>query len=49
VPADRLDEATAAARDAFEPARTPDGDYLIRTEIRFTIARPARSDRAHVA
>lgn len=41
VPADRLDEATAAAKAAFEPARTPSGDYAIQTGIRFTIARPA--------
>ena len=40
VPADRLDEAIAAAKLAFEPARTSVGDYAIRTEIRFTIARP---------
>jgi ubiquinone/menaquinone biosynthesis C-methylase UbiE len=39
VPSDRLDEATDAAKEAFEAARTPDGDYLIETEIRFTIAR----------
>jgi ubiquinone/menaquinone biosynthesis C-methylase UbiE len=39
VPADRLDEATDAAKATFEGARTPAGDYLIRTEIRFTIAR----------
>jgi ubiquinone/menaquinone biosynthesis C-methylase UbiE len=40
VPADRLDDATAAARAAIEAARTPAGDYVIRTEIRFTTARP---------
>jgi SAM-dependent methyltransferase len=39
IPQDRLAEATAAAKAAFEPARTPAGDYLIRTEIRFTVAR----------
>ena len=38
VPADQLDEATAAAKAAFEPARTPTGDYLINTEIRLTLA-----------
>lgn len=41
VPADRLDEAVAAAKETFAQARTPAGDYAIRTEIRFTIARPA--------
>jgi SAM-dependent methyltransferase len=40
VPADRLDEASEAAKAAFEPARTPSGDYAIRTQIRFTVARP---------
>jgi SAM-dependent methyltransferase len=49
VPSDRLDEATDAAKAAFEAARTPTGDYVIHTRIRFTIARPARSDRPHVA
>jgi SAM-dependent methyltransferase len=38
IPAEQLDEATAAAKEAFEPARTPTGDYLITTEIRFTVA-----------
>jgi ubiquinone/menaquinone biosynthesis C-methylase UbiE len=41
VPAERLDEATTAAKAAFESARTPAGDYAIYTQIRFTIARPA--------
>jgi SAM-dependent methyltransferase len=41
VPAARLDEATSAAREAFEPARTDAGDYAMRTEIRFTVARPS--------
>lgn len=41
VPADRLDDACAAAKAAFEAARTPAGDYAIRTSIRFTVARPA--------
>jgi ubiquinone/menaquinone biosynthesis C-methylase UbiE len=41
VPPERLDEASAAAKDEFEGARTPTGDYVIRTEIRFTLARPA--------
>ena len=41
IPAERLDDATNAAKATFEPARTPAGDYLIRTEIRFTVARPA--------
>lgn len=39
VPPSRLDDATDAARRAFEPARTEAGDYAIRTEIRFTVAR----------
>jgi SAM-dependent methyltransferase len=39
IPEDKLDEATAAAKAAFEPARTPAGDYVIRTEVRFTTAR----------
>jgi SAM-dependent methyltransferase len=44
VPGTRMDEAEAAARAAFEPARTEAGDYAIRTTIRFTVARPrARS------
>jgi ubiquinone/menaquinone biosynthesis C-methylase UbiE len=38
VPADRLEEAVDAAKAVFESARTPAGDYAIRTEIRFTIA-----------
>ena len=42
VPAGRLEDAVGAAKAAFEPARTPDAGYAIRTEIRFTIARPAR-------
>lgn len=41
VPVDRLDEAIAAAKTAFEPARTSVGDYVIQTQIRFTIARLA--------
>jgi ubiquinone/menaquinone biosynthesis C-methylase UbiE len=41
VPAQRLDEATSAAKAAFGAARTPAGDYVIRTAIRFTVARPA--------
>jgi ubiquinone/menaquinone biosynthesis C-methylase UbiE len=41
IPAEHLDEASAAAKVAFEQARTPEGDYAIRTTIRFTIARPA--------
>jgi len=36
IPVEKLDEATEAAKAAFEPARTPTGDYLIDTEIRFT-------------
>jgi len=40
LPADRADDAFAAAKDAFEGARTPAGDYAIHTQIRFTIARP---------
>lgn len=39
IPAETLDEATAAAKAAFEAARSPVGDYVIRTEIRFTVAR----------
>lgn len=39
IPAEKLDEASQAAKAAFEPARTPTGDYLINTEIRFTVAR----------
>ena len=39
IPADSMDAATAAARAAFEPARSPAGDFVIRTEIRFTVAR----------
>jgi ubiquinone/menaquinone biosynthesis C-methylase UbiE len=41
IPQDRLEEATTAAKAEFEGARTPAGDYLLHTEIRFTIARPA--------
>lgn len=36
---DDLAAATAAAKAAFEPARAPSGDYVISTEIRFTVAR----------
>jgi ubiquinone/menaquinone biosynthesis C-methylase UbiE len=39
VPAEQLDEATTAAKAAFAPARTPAGDYVITTEIRFAVAR----------
>ena len=38
IPEDKLADATAAAKAAFEPARTPSGDYLIRTQFRFTVA-----------
>jgi hypothetical protein len=38
IPKEKLDEATAAAMAAFEPARTPNGGYLINTEIRYTVA-----------
>jgi ubiquinone/menaquinone biosynthesis C-methylase UbiE len=38
IPEDRLEEATAAAKAAFEPAKSPAGDYVIRTEIRFAVA-----------
>jgi ubiquinone/menaquinone biosynthesis C-methylase UbiE len=38
IPEDIMDEASAAAKARFEPARTPTGDYLINTEIRFTVA-----------
>lgn len=41
IPAERFDEAVAAAKRAFEGARTPAGDYAIHTQIRFTIARPS--------
>ncbi|HKC27243.1 MAG TPA: methyltransferase domain-containing protein [Jatrophihabitans sp.] len=41
VPQESLDEATQAAKAAFEAARTPEGDYAIRTELRFTVARRA--------
>lgn len=44
VPADRLDEATDAAKQRFAQARTPAGDYVIRTEVRFTTARPTPTD-----
>lgn len=37
IPDETLEEATAAGKAAFEPARTPAGDYLINTEIRFTV------------
>jgi ubiquinone/menaquinone biosynthesis C-methylase UbiE len=40
VPAERRDEAVEAGKAAFEAARTPEGDYVIRTGIRFTVARP---------
>jgi SAM-dependent methyltransferase len=40
VPADRLDDATAAATEAFQDARTAAGDYAIHTTIRITVARP---------
>lgn len=43
VPADRVEEAIAAAKTAFEAARTPAGDYAIHTQIRFTIAQPAHT------
>jgi hypothetical protein len=45
ISAEQLDDATAAAKAAFEPARTPTGDYLINTEIRFTLA--ARIGSSH--
>lgn len=38
IPEEKLDEATEAAKAAFEPARTPTGDYVINTEIRYTVA-----------
>jgi ubiquinone/menaquinone biosynthesis C-methylase UbiE len=41
VPESLRDEAIEAGKAAFAAARTPDGDYAIRTSIRFTIARPA--------
>ena len=41
VPEERRAEAISAGKDRFAAARTPSGDYVIRTEIRFTIARPA--------
>jgi ubiquinone/menaquinone biosynthesis C-methylase UbiE len=43
VPADRFDEAIAAAKIAFEAARTSVGDYAIHTQIRFAVARLAQA------
>jgi hypothetical protein len=40
-PKQSIDEATEAGRAAFSRARTPQDDYLMRTEMRFTIARRA--------
>jgi SAM-dependent methyltransferase len=40
VPEERRAEAISAGKERFEAARTPAGDYVIRTEIRFIIARP---------
>jgi ubiquinone/menaquinone biosynthesis C-methylase UbiE len=36
-----LDAATDAAKARFEAARTPGGNYVVRTQVRFTVARPA--------
>jgi ubiquinone/menaquinone biosynthesis C-methylase UbiE len=41
VPRETLPEAVAAAKAEFAAARTPRGDYALRTTIRFTIARPS--------
>lgn len=40
VPAVSLPEAARAAFAALEPAQTPAGDYVLRTVVRFTVARP---------
>jgi hypothetical protein len=40
-PKESIDEATEAGRAAFSAARTPQGDYVMHTEMRFTIARRA--------
>jgi ubiquinone/menaquinone biosynthesis C-methylase UbiE len=41
VPDCEMDAATEAAKAELEQARTAAGDYLLRTRVRFTIARPA--------
>ena len=41
VPDADLLAASEAAKAAFQAARTPKGDYAIRTTVRFTIAHPA--------
>jgi ubiquinone/menaquinone biosynthesis C-methylase UbiE len=41
VPPETLPQAVAAAKAEFRAARTPRGDYALRTTIRFTIARPS--------
>ena len=39
VPVDRLPDAQAAVRDVLGAARTPAGDHLMTTNVRFTVAR----------
>ena len=41
IPADDLPAATDPARAEFEKASSAEGDYVIRTEFRFTVARPS--------
>lgn len=41
VPPGRRDEAAAAGKTEFARSRTAAGDYVIRTQVRFTIAAPA--------
>jgi ubiquinone/menaquinone biosynthesis C-methylase UbiE len=41
VPSEALPQALAAAKAEFAAARTPRGDYALRTTVRFTIARPS--------
>jgi hypothetical protein len=36
-----MEAATDAAKAELEQARTAAGDYLLRTRVRYTIARPA--------
>jgi ubiquinone/menaquinone biosynthesis C-methylase UbiE len=42
VPADALTDAVKAAKAEFENARTAAGDYVLRTEFRFTVAHQLR-------
>lgn len=41
VPAEKLADAVAAAKAEFAAARTPRGDFALRTTIRFTTGRPS--------